>query len=76
MSSVRPKTLAGEVDAGRHSGPFDELAFRDRLRASPRLAVEYAELKHRLAAEFEHDREAYTDAKAGFIRRALGDDTE
>ena len=52
----------------------DELAFRDRLRSSPRLAAEYAALKHRLAAEFEHDREAYTDAKAAFIRRALGEE--
>ena len=49
----------------------DELAFRDRLRSSPRLAAEYAALKHRLAAEFPNDREAYTDAKSDFIRRAL-----
>jgi GrpB-like predicted nucleotidyltransferase (UPF0157 family) len=49
----------------------DELAFRDRLRADATLAAEYAALKHELAARFEHDREAYTDAKAGFIRQAL-----
>lgn len=49
----------------------EELAFRDRLRADPVLAGEYTELKRELAARFEHDREAYTDAKAGFIRRAL-----
>ena len=28
-------------------------------------------LKRELAARFEHDREAYTDAKAGFIREGL-----
>jgi GrpB-like predicted nucleotidyltransferase (UPF0157 family) len=50
----------------------DELAFRDRLRASPKTAEEYAELKHDLAARFKDDREAYTDAKADFIRRVLG----
>jgi GrpB-like predicted nucleotidyltransferase (UPF0157 family) len=49
----------------------DELAFRDRLRADPQLAAQYAELKHRLGARLEHDREAYTDAKADFIRSAL-----
>ena len=49
----------------------DELAFRDRLRTSPTLAEEYSALKHELAAAFEHDREAYTDAKDDFIRAAL-----
>jgi GrpB-like predicted nucleotidyltransferase (UPF0157 family) len=45
----------------------DELAFRDYLRAHPDRAAEYAALKHRLAAEHAEDREAYTDAKAGFV---------
>jgi len=31
------------------------------------VAKEYGALKRRLAKEFEHDREAYTDAKAEFI---------
>jgi GrpB-like predicted nucleotidyltransferase (UPF0157 family) len=47
------------------------LAFRDRLRAEPRLAREYAALKRELAARFEHDREAYTSGKDDFVRRAL-----
>lgn len=51
----------------------DELAFRDILRAEPRLASEYAALKRALAARFENDREAYTDAKASFVRRALSE---
>ncbi|HEY8816441.1 MAG TPA: GrpB family protein [Candidatus Dormibacteraeota bacterium] len=51
----------------------DELAFGDHLRANPEKARDYAELKHRLAARFEHDREAYTDAKADFIERVLAE---
>jgi GrpB-like predicted nucleotidyltransferase (UPF0157 family) len=50
---------------------LDELAFRDRLRSDAGLAQRYAALKRRLAVQFEHDREAYTDAKGEFIRRAL-----
>ena len=49
----------------------DELAFRDLLRADARLAEEYAAVKDALASRFEHDREAYTEAKSDFIRRAL-----
>src|SRR5262249_12371857 len=49
----------------------DELAFRDLLRADATAAADYLALKRRLAAEFEHDRDAYTDAKTEFIARAL-----
>ena len=49
----------------------DELAFRELLRADAATAAEYLTLKRRLADEFEHDREGYTDAKAGFIAGAL-----
>jgi GrpB-like predicted nucleotidyltransferase (UPF0157 family) len=49
----------------------EELAFRDRLRSDPATAAEYAALKRRLAAIFEHDREAYTQGKADFIRAVL-----
>jgi GrpB-like predicted nucleotidyltransferase (UPF0157 family) len=45
----------------------DELAFCDYLRTHPDAAAEHAALKRRLASRFEHDREAYTDAKAAFI---------
>jgi GrpB-like predicted nucleotidyltransferase (UPF0157 family) len=47
------------------------LAFRDRLRADPRLRDEYAALKRRLAAAHAEDREAYTQAKSDFIDRTL-----
>jgi GrpB-like predicted nucleotidyltransferase (UPF0157 family) len=50
-----------------------ELAFRDALRARPDLAEGYANLKCKLARDFEHDREGYTQAKAAFIERALRD---
>jgi len=49
----------------------DELAFRDLLRADPKVAGAYAALKRELAQRFRDDREAYTDAKTGFIREAL-----
>jgi GrpB-like predicted nucleotidyltransferase (UPF0157 family) len=47
----------------------ERIAFRDCLRNSPSVAAEYAELKKKLAAQFEFDREAYTDAKAPFVQR-------
>lgn len=50
----------------------DELTFRDRLRESSRAAEEYAALKHGLLDRFANNREAYTNAKADFIRRVLG----
>ena len=54
--------------------PFwkEHLAFRDALRERPGLAVEYWQLKRRLAARFPNDRAAYTDGKSAFIRGALG----
>ena len=48
------------------------LLFRDILRARPALAAEYGALKISLSARYSADREAYTDAKAAFIARALG----
>ncbi|MBV9213815.1 MAG: GrpB family protein [Actinobacteria bacterium] len=49
----------------------EELVFRDLLRADSGVAREYVALKRRLARQFEHDREAYAEAKSGFIRIAL-----
>jgi GrpB-like predicted nucleotidyltransferase (UPF0157 family) len=43
------------------------LGFRDALRRR------YARLKRRLWARHAHDRSAYTEAKAGFIRGVLGE---
>jgi GrpB-like predicted nucleotidyltransferase (UPF0157 family) len=47
------------------------LLFRDRLRADPELAAEYARLKRELAVRFPAGREAYSDAKSAFVERVL-----
>ena len=49
----------------------DRLVFRDYLRAHPETAREYARLKHDLASRFRDDREAYTEAKTGFVSTVL-----
>lgn len=59
------------VFAARSPEIARHLAFRDALRASPRLAREYEALKLTLAAENAQDRAAYTDAKGGLIKRIL-----
>jgi GrpB-like predicted nucleotidyltransferase (UPF0157 family) len=50
----------------------ERLAFRDALRADADVAARYASLKRELAVRYAADREAYTDAKADFIRETLG----
>lgn len=49
----------------------ERLAFRDLLRRDAAVADEYARVKLGLAKRFEHDREAYTQAKGPFIHRIL-----
>ena len=49
----------------------EHLLFRDHLRARPETAVEYARLKHELAARVGDDRAAYTAAKGRFVRSVL-----
>ncbi len=44
------------------------LVFSEHLRAHPEDAKRYADLKRRLAVEFEHDRHAYSDAKTELIQ--------
>ncbi|WP_192725941.1 GrpB family protein [Mycobacterium sp. OAS707] len=46
-------------------------AFRDALRADGSLRDRYEALKRNLANEFRDDREAYTNAKAGFVADVL-----
>src|SRR5881227_777859 len=48
-----------------------ELAFRDYLREHPDVGAQYAALKRQLATRFEHDRDAYAQAKGDFIRCVL-----
>jgi GrpB-like predicted nucleotidyltransferase (UPF0157 family) len=49
----------------------EHLCFRDALRQNPELAAEYAALKRNLAEQYRNDRDAYTEAKTGFIRSVL-----
>ena len=49
----------------------EELAFRDALRAEPKTARAYEELKRRLADEHASHREAYTVAKTAFVESVL-----
>lgn len=53
----------------RYQGEWDEILFRDYLIAHPDTALEYATLKVILKQRFEHNRDAYTKAKTGFIKR-------
>lgn len=52
----------------RYRGDNDELYFRDFLNEHPDVAREYEALKVDLCARYDHDRDAYTDAKADFVR--------
>ncbi|HEY1663268.1 MAG TPA: GrpB family protein [Verrucomicrobiae bacterium] len=48
-----------------------ELRFRDRLREHPADAARYAKIKYDLVERFKFDRDAYTEAKGGFIQQIL-----
>ncbi|MGI9167414.1 MAG: GrpB family protein [Pyrinomonadaceae bacterium] len=48
---------------------WDRLLFRDYLIDHPQIAREYEVLKRSLAANCEHDREAYTKGKTEFVVR-------
>lgn len=47
----------------------DEIYFRDYLIAHPDIAKDYEQLKLRLWKEYEHDRDAYTQAKTEFVKK-------
>ncbi len=51
----------------RYLDDWNELYFRDYLLEHPSVATEYAELKKKLKEEYEHDRDAYTNAKEAFV---------
>lgn len=52
----------------RIAGDNDEILFRDYLNKYPETAKEYEHLKHGLWKKYEHDRDAYTQAKTDFVR--------
>jgi len=49
------------------------VAFRDALRANPKLAKEYSELKQSLATAHADNRAEYSSRKDDFIQRVLAD---
>lgn len=53
----------------RFADDWSELYFRDYLKEHPEVAREYAELKMQLKERYEHNRDAYTDAKEEFVSR-------
>lgn len=53
----------------RYTGDNDELYFRDYLTEHPQVAKDYESLKLELWKKYEHNRNAYTDAKTEFIRK-------
>ncbi len=53
----------------RYKGDWDELYFCEFLRVHPDMATQYGELKLQLKQSYEHDRDAYTEAKTEFVQR-------
>ena len=53
----------------RYAGDNDELYFRDYLNEHPEIAKEYEALKLESWKKYEHNRDAYTEAKTDFIRK-------
>lgn len=53
----------------RYRGDNDELYFRDYMNDNPLLAEEYEKLKLSLWQEYEHNRDAYTNAKGDFVSK-------
>lgn len=53
----------------RYRGDNSELYFRDYLNDNPDVAKEYEALKFSLWKKYEHNRDAYTDAKNEFVKK-------
>lgn len=53
----------------RFLGDWDELYFRDYLLTNKKVAFEYGRLKQALKEQYEHNRDAYTEAKTEFIAK-------
>lgn len=51
----------------QHKSEKDEVLFRDYLNAHPSVAKDYESLKLKLWKQYEHDRDAYTEAKSDFV---------
>ena len=53
----------------RYTGDNYEFYFRDYLNEFPDIAKEYEKLKLSLWKEYEHNRDAYTNAKTEFVKK-------
>ena len=53
----------------RYAGDNDELYFRDYLNEYTQVAKDYERMKLKLWKLYEHNRDAYTDAKTEFITK-------
>lgn len=53
----------------RLKNDIDEIYFRDYLNAHPEIAKEYEKLKLSLWKKYEHNRDAYTQAKTDFVQK-------
>ena len=51
----------------QHKSEKDEVIFRDYLNAHPSVAKDYESLKLKLWKQYEHNRDAYTEAKSDFV---------
>ena len=56
----------------RYADNWNELYFRDYLIEHSEVAKEYVDLKMQLKDKYEHNRDAYTDAKGEFISKYSG----
>ena len=73
MSFNKGYTLSGFAERVfhlhlRYEGDHDELSFRDYLQEPPTIAKDYEKLKRSLWKQYEHNRDAYTEAKTDFIK--------
>jgi GrpB-like predicted nucleotidyltransferase (UPF0157 family) len=69
----RPEARTHHLHLIQHDDPHARalIAFRDALRADPNLRADYADLKKRVASEHGRNRNAYTNAKSGFVASVL-----
>ena len=57
-----------------HGKAWDNyIFFRDYMNSHPDKAAEYEKLKKQLASSFPDDRKAYTEGKAGFIKKIIAE---
>jgi GrpB-like predicted nucleotidyltransferase (UPF0157 family) len=61
------------ICAKGHADILDKLVFRDYLRANESVALAYADLKRRLAADHRFDNIGYMRGKDAFVKSVLAD---